>query len=133
MEASAASHPDQGEIKGEMNNGITDDVKSAPKKMTIEVAYAEPDTQVIIPLTVDEGTTLEQAIRQSGVLETFPDIDLAVNKVGVFGKLGKLNQVLRERDRVEIYRKLIADPKAVRKQRAAEGKKMRKGGSTTDQ
>ncbi len=133
MEANAASHPDQSEMKGEMNNGITDDVKSAPKKMTIEVAYAEPDTQVIIPLTVDEGTTLEQAIRQSGVLETFPDIDLAVNKVGVFGKLGKLNQVLRERDRVEIYRKLIADPKAVRKQRAAEGKKMRKGGSITDQ
>jgi hypothetical protein len=116
-----------------MNNGITDDVKSAPKKMTIEVAYAEPDTQMIIPLTVDEGVTLEEAIRQSGVLETFPDIDLAVNKVGVFGKLGKLNQVLRERDRVEIYRKLIADPKAVRKQRAAEGKKMRKGGSITDQ
>ncbi len=133
MEANAASHPDQGEIKGEMNNGITDDVKSAPKKMTIEVAYAEPDTQMIIPLTVDEGVTLEEAIRQSGVLETFPDIDLAVNKVGVFGKLGKLNQVLRERDRVEIYRKLIADPKAVRKQRAAEGKKMRKGGSITDQ
>jgi len=133
MEANAASHPDQDEIKGEMNNGITDDVKSAPKKMTIEVAYAEPDTQVIIPLTVDEGVTLEEAIRQSGVLETFPDIDLAVNKVGVFGKLGKLNQVLRERDRAEIYRKLIADPKAVRKQRAAEGKKMRKGGSITDQ
>jgi len=132
MEASAANHRDQSEIKDEIDNGITDDVKNAPKKMTVEVAYAEPDTQVIIPLTVDEGTTLEQAIQQSGVLETFPDIDLAVNKVGVFGKLGKLNQVLRERDRVEIYRKLIADPKAVRKQRAAEGKKMRKGGSTDD-
>jgi len=133
METSVASHRDQSEIKGEMNNEITGDVKSVPKKITVEVAYAEPDTQVIIPLTVDEGTTLEQAVQQSGVLETFPDIDLAVNKVGVFGKLGKLNQVLRERDRVEIYRKLIADPKAVRKQRAAEGKKMRKGGSTTDQ
>ncbi|NOX93048.1 MAG: RnfH family protein [Gammaproteobacteria bacterium] len=105
-------------------------MNTAPKKMVVEVAYAEPETQVVIPLTVDEGATLEQAIRQSGVLETFPDIDLAVNKVGVFGKLGKLNQVLRERDRVEIYRKLIADPKAVRKQRAAEGKKMRKGESS---
>ncbi len=126
MDASAASHPDQSEIKDE----ITDAVKSAPKTFIVEIAYAEPDTQVIIPLTVDQGTTLEQAIRQSGVLGTFPNIDLAVNKVGVFGKLGKLHQVLREKDRVEIYRKLIADPKAVRKQRAAEGKKMRKGSST---
>jgi len=129
MEASAVSHPDRAEMKGEMENKEAE-VNTAPKKMVVEVAYAEPETQVVIPLTVDEGATLEQAIRQSGVLETFPDIDLAVNKVGVFGKLGKLNQVLRERDRVEIYRKLIADPKAVRKQRAAEGKKMRKGESS---
>jgi len=126
MEASVENYSDQSEVK----NGIPDDVTSAPKKIMVEIAYAEPDTQVIIPLTVDEGTTSEQAVRLSGVLESFPDIDLAVNKVGVFGKLGKLNQVLRERDRVEIYRKLIADPKVVRKQRAAEGKKMRKGGDT---
>lgn len=104
---------------------------TAAKKISVEVAYAEPDTQVIIPLTVDEGTTIEQAIKLSGVLERFPTIDLAVNKVGVFSKLGKLDQVLREKDRVEIYRKLIADPKQVRKQRAAQGKKMRKGGSVS--
>ncbi len=96
--------------------------------IAIEVAYAEPDTQVIIPLTVAEGTTIEQAVQQSGVLETFPDIDLAVNKVGIFGKLSKLDKTLREKDRIEIYRKLIADPKEVRKQRAAQGKQMRKGG-----
>jgi putative ubiquitin-RnfH superfamily antitoxin RatB of RatAB toxin-antitoxin module len=94
----------------------------------VEVAYARPDMQVIIPLEVEEGATVETAIRQSGVLEQFPEIDLAVNKVGVFGKLGKLDQALREKDRVEIYRKLIADPKEVRKQRAAAGKKMKKGG-----
>lgn len=94
----------------------------------VEVAYARPDIQVLIPLVVEEGTTLESAIRQSGVLEQFPEINLAENKVGVFGKLGKLDQVLREKDRVEIYRHLIADPKQVRKQRAAEGKKMKKGG-----
>lgn len=98
------------------------------EKIFVEVAYAEPDEQVIIPLTVDEGCTIEQAIKLSGVLERFPNIDLTVNKVGVFSKLGKLDQVLREKDRVEIYRKLIADPKEVRKQRAAQGKKMRKGG-----
>ncbi len=101
---------------------------STIKKIPIEVAYAEPDTQVIIPLMVDEGTTIEQAIKMSGVLASFPDIDLAVNKVGIFSKLSKLDKTLREKDRVEIYRKLIADPKEVRKQRAEQGKKMRKGG-----
>lgn len=104
------------------------DTATTTTKIPVEVAYAEPDHQVIIPLMVDEGTTIEQAIKLSGVLDTFPDIDLSVNKVGVFSKLGKLDQTLREKDRVEIYRKLIADPKEVRKQRAAQGKKMRKGG-----
>lgn len=98
------------------------------ERIHVEVAYAEPETQVIIPLSVPRGTTIEQAIRQSGVLETFPGINLAVNKVGIFGKLAKLDTALREKDRVEIYRPLIADPKEVRKRRAAEGKKMRKGG-----
>lgn len=98
------------------------------EKIMVEVAYALPDTQVVIPMEVAQGTTIEQAIKLSGVLETFPEIDLDTNKVGVFSKLGKLDQVLREKDRVEIYRKLIADPKQVRKQRAAEGKKMKKGG-----
>ena len=94
----------------------------------VEVAYAEPDTQVIIPLKVPQGTTIEQAIIKSGVLTMFPSIDLAVNKVGIFSKLSKLDTTLREKDRVEIYSKLIADPKEVRKQRAEQGKVMRKGG-----
>ena len=98
------------------------------RSIMVEVSYALPDTQVIIPLEVTLGPTIEQAIKQSGVLATFPEIDLATNKVGIFSKLGKLDKVLREKDRVEIYRKLIADPKEVRKQRAAQGKKMKKGG-----
>jgi len=98
------------------------------EKIHIEVAYALPEKQVIIPLEVAIGTTIEQAIQASGILIVFPDIDLSVNKVGVFSKIGTLDQVLREKDRVEIYRKLIADPKEVRKRRAAEGKKMKKGG-----
>ena len=102
------------------------------EQMQVEVAYAEPQNQVIIPLTVPQGATIEQAIRESGVLEMFPAIDLAVNKVGIFGKLSKLDTPLREKDRVEIYRKLIADPKEVRKLRAAQGKKMRKGGGAQD-
>ena len=95
----------------------------------VEVAYARPDEQVILALQVPSGTRLEDAIRRSGVLERFPEIDLVANKVGVFGKVGKLDQELVAGDRVEIYRPLIADPKEARKQRAAEGKAMKKGGA----
>lgn len=94
----------------------------------VEVAYALPDVQVILKLRVPQGTTLEQAVRESGILERFPDIDPAKNQLGIFGKLNKPTAVLRTGDRVEIYRSLIADPKEVRKQRAAEGKRMKRGG-----
>lgn len=94
----------------------------------VEVAYALPDEQVILSLEVESGTTIEQAIAQSGILETYPAIDLSKQKVGIFGKLKKMDQVLRAGDRVEIYRPLIADPREIRKQRAAEGKRMKKGG-----
>lgn len=98
------------------------------EEMMVEVAYALPDQQVILPVKVAKGSNAETAIMQSGVLAKFPDIDLAVNKVGIFGKLTKLDAELRHLDRVEIYRPLIADPKEVRRQRAAEGKVMKKGG-----
>ena len=98
------------------------------EEMMVEVAYALPDQQVIIPVKMPVGATAEAAIKQSGVLTKFPDIDLAVNKIGLFGKLSKLDAELRHLDRVEIYRPLIADPKEVRRQRAAEGKVMKKGG-----
>jgi putative ubiquitin-RnfH superfamily antitoxin RatB of RatAB toxin-antitoxin module len=94
----------------------------------VEVAYARPDTQVIVPVKVEQGATVEDAVQHSGILHNFHEIDLAVNKVGIFGKLTKLNAPLRPGDRVEIYRALIADPKEVRKQRAAQGKVMKKGG-----
>ena len=96
-------------------------------KMPVEVAYALPDRQVILVVEVAPDATLEDAIRASGILEQYPDIDLDKNKVGVFGKLGKPGDLLHAGDRVEIYRPLIADPKQVRKQRAAEGKATRKG------
>ncbi len=89
-------------------------------KIRIEIAYARLDTQIIVPLEVSPGTAVEEAIRHSGVLESFPEIDLAANKVGVFGKLVKLDTPLRAGDRIEIYRALIADPKEVRRKRAAE-------------
>ena len=97
------------------------------EKIQVEVAYALLQKQVILGLEVEPDATLEQVIRASGILEQFPEIDLAQNKVGVFGKLGKLTDTLHPGDRVEIYRPLIADPKLVRKQRAAQGKVMKKG------
>ena len=87
-------------------------------KMKIEVAYALPDEQVIIPLQVESGTTVEQAIVLSGIQATYPEIDLTANKVGVFGKICKLDTPLKQQDRVEIYRQLIADPKESRRKRA---------------
>lgn len=94
----------------------------------VEVAFARPDDQLILEVDVPVEATVEEIIKQSGILEKFPEIDLTVNKVGVFGKLTKLGNTLRQGDRIEIYRKLIADPKEVRRKRAEEGKKMKKGG-----
>lgn len=97
-------------------------------QITVEVAYALPEQQLIIPLRVNQGCTAEEAVLLSGILDKFPEINLQENKLGIFGKLTKNDTALRHLDRVEIYRPLIADPKAVRKQRAADGKIMKKGG-----
>ncbi len=97
-------------------------------KIDVEVAFAREDNQQILSLSVDKGTTLEQAVEQSGILRMFPEIDLKVNKIGIFGKLGKKTAEIKAGDRVEIYRPLIADPKEVRRKREAEGKRMKKGG-----
>lgn len=99
----------------------------------IEVTYARAERQDIIRLKLPEGSTIEQAIKASGLVQRYPEIDLAKVKVGIYGKLSRLDTVLRERDRVEIYRPLIADPKEVRKQRAAEGKVMKKGGGAVEE
>lgn len=86
--------------------------------MKVEVAYARPDIQMLLEVDVAEGATVEEAIRRSGILERFPEIDLSKQKVGVFAKVVPLSQALHDWDRVEIYRPLIADPKAARRQRA---------------
>ena len=95
--------------------------------ISIEVVYAIPQKQEIFSLNVPQGSTVRQAIEASGVLQKYPEIDLEKNKIGIFAKLAKIDAPLRHRDRVEIYRPLIADPKEVRKQRAAAGKIMKKG------
>jgi putative ubiquitin-RnfH superfamily antitoxin RatB of RatAB toxin-antitoxin module len=97
-------------------------------KINIEVVYATPDEQTLLRQQVSAGTTVAEGIRLSGVLDKHPEIDLAGNKLGIFGKLTKADAVLRDRDRIEIYRPLIADPKEVRRKRAEEGKVMKKGG-----
>lgn len=100
--------------------------------ISVEVAYARPEEQVIFELELPAGSTLRQAVEQSGILDRFPEIDPGSMKAGIFGKLKKADQVLQAGDRVEIYRPLIADPKDVRKQRAAAGKQMKKGGGKAD-
>ncbi len=97
-------------------------------EIQIEVAYALPSQQVIMPLKLAANSTVEAAIKHSGILEKFPEIDLAQFQVGIFSKLTKLDTLLRDKDRVEIYRPLIADPKEVRRKRAEAGKVMKKGG-----
>lgn len=94
--------------------------------MLIEVAYAIPEKQIIIPIEVAEPCTIEQAINQSKIKEQFPAIDLEKNKVGIFGKAAKLSDALHEKDRIEIYRPLIADPKESRRARAAKKERQSK-------
>ncbi|MEQ9567286.1 MAG: RnfH family protein [Porticoccaceae bacterium] len=96
-------------------------------KIKVEVAYATPEKQKILAIMVEPGTTAEEAVAQSGIDQHFPDVDMASAPKGVFGNaLGTRGMadardyVMKEGDRVEIYRPLIADPKEVRKQRAAE-------------
>ena len=92
--------------------------------MIVEVAYALSEKQSLISLEVEEGTTLKDAIKASGILAKYNEIDLSKQQVGIFSKFATLDTVLREKDRVEIYRSLIADPKEVRKERAAQVKAM---------
>ena len=100
--------------------------------ISIEVCYPLPQKQELVSLQLPLGSTLLQALEASGLLQKYPEIDLKKNKFGVFAKLSKAESVLRDKDRVEIYRPLIADPKEVRKQRAAEGKVMKKGAGDAD-
>ena len=99
----------------------------------IEIAYAKPARQELVELKLPLGSTIQQAIEVSGLLQRYPEIELSKAKVGIYGKLAKLDTALRDKDRVEIYRPLIADPKEVRKQRAAAGKVMKKGGGTAEE
>ncbi|HEY1997401.1 RnfH family protein [Paraburkholderia sp.] len=95
-------------------------------RLSIEVCYALPGEQALIAVELPEGATVQQALDASGILQRYPQIDLARQKVGVFGKLKPLDTVLADHDRVEIYRPLSVDPKAARQRRV---EKTRKAGS----
>lgn len=88
----------------------------------VEVVYALPHEQRVLNLVVDKNSTVEMIIQQSGVLELYPEIDLSKNKVGIFSRNVKLDSTVRDRDRIEIYRPLLADPKEIRRKRAEQAK-----------
>lgn len=96
---------------------------------TVELVYSLPGQQFVVQVDAPEGAVVQEVIERSGLLTAHPEIDIGgVNKVGIWNKLVKLDTPVRDKDRVEIYRPLIADPKEVRRQRAEEGKAMKKGG-----
>ena len=101
-------------------------------KTTIEIAYATPDLQKIIECEVDPGVSPRDVVRQSNIQQYFSEIDPESCDLGVFGKPIADNYILVDGDRIEIYRPLIADPKEVRRQRAAKGLKTKKGGGAVD-
>ncbi|UXY14056.1 RnfH family protein [Chitiniphilus purpureus] len=93
----------------------------------VEVVYAQARVQRLVPLTLPGGSTAGHAIQASGLLADFPEIDLARNAIGIFSRPCRLDTVLRDGDRVEIYRPLIADPKEARRQRVADGRPVKQG------
>ena len=102
-----------------------------PDKITIEVVYGLPHKQKLLSLPVDKNITVEQAIEESGMLSLFSEIDLSVNKVGIWNRAVKLSDEVEDLDRIEIYRPLIADPKEVRKRRAEKAKNEGRADKTT--
>lgn len=95
------------------------------KPFQVEVAYALRDRQVLLTVELEEGGTVEQVIRCSGILEAFPEIEIARSTVGIFGRVVALDTRVRNGDRVEIYRPLIANPQDARRQRASAGPRRR--------
>ncbi|MGZ8218361.1 RnfH family protein [Methylomagnum sp.] len=88
--------------------------------MNIGVCYAEADRQLWMRMEIPDGSSVKEAIQHSGILKRFPEIDLDTQKVGIFGKLVKLDAPIKEGDRIEIYRPIIADPKTVRRREIAD-------------
>ncbi len=88
-------------------------------KIVVQVVYALPEAQEVVEVELEEGATVENAFRTSGIPARHPEIDLRTQRIGVWGRAATLATALRDRDRVEIYRTLSADPKQARRHRAA--------------
>lgn len=101
-------------------------------RIGIEVAYATPQKQIILEIEIDADTAPRDAVRNSGIAAHFPEIDVDRCDLGVFGKTIDDDYRLAPGDRIEIYRALIADPKEIRRQRAARGLAMKKGGGAVN-
>lgn len=112
-------------------DSIIDDNSNNTRQLSIEVVYGIPSKQKIFCIEVHEGAKVEEAILASGVLTLFTEIDLTINKVGIWNRVVKLSQVLNDLDRIEIYRPLLADPKEVRKRRAEKAKLEGRADKTT--
>ncbi|MGZ3181504.1 MAG: RnfH family protein [Telluria sp.] len=92
------------------------------ERIRVQVCYATPALEFLRELEVEQGATIEQAVRASGLLDAVAGIDLSLQAVGIFAKKKTLDTVLRDQDRVEVYRPLLADPKETRRKRAARKK-----------
>ena len=86
--------------------------------ITVEIAYASAYRQLILAVNIKKNSSIQAAIEASSILAEFPEIDLAFNKVGIFGEICDLGVSLRHQDRIEIYRSLTIDPKMARIKRA---------------
>ncbi|MCP3428612.1 RnfH family protein [Opacimonas viscosa] len=105
-----------------MTDSIHADSAETTELLTIEVVYGTPEQQTIKTVSVPVATAVEDAINMSKITEVYPEIDLTINKVGIWNRTCKLTDVVKNNDRIEIYRPLIADPKEVRRQRAEKAK-----------
>lgn len=86
-------------------------------RITVEVAYAKPDQQIVIALVIAADSSVAQAIQASGILDQFPEINLSHQKVGIFGQVYALDKAVNDGDRIEIYRPLLQNPMDARRSR----------------
>jgi hypothetical protein len=101
------------------------------EQVAVEVAFALPERQSLLSLSVPAGSTVQQVIEISGILTSYPEIKLDVNKVGIWSRTVKLDELVKNGDRIEIYRALIADPKDMRRRRAEKAKEEGRADKTT--
>jgi len=109
------------------------DTTQTAETIRIEIAYATPERQMILETDIEVGTSPRDAVINSAIDQYFPEVSKETCDIGIFGKAVRPDHQLQSGDRIEIYRPLIADPKQVRKQRAQQGLRMKKGGGKDEE